>query len=105
MFPITPAPTQYVLPRPFISMQGQVHKSGVVNTMTTLNVPNNTVEVLVQALTQNIRYTLDGSTPTASYGFRLTAGNDPIRIQMAPTTTLKFISETAGAILEWEYGQ
>ena len=59
--------------------------------------------ILVQALAQNIRYTLNGLTPTAAIGFRLTSGNDPILIEMFGDVTPQFFRETSGAILEYEW--
>lgn len=90
--------------RPFQPLAGTVHEEHLVNALTTINIPLNCSEVLIQAITQNIRYTLDGTNPTAASGFRLTAGNDPILLP-ATGVTLKFISETAGAILQIEYGK
>ena len=63
-------------------------------------------EVLVQALDQNIRYTLGNAAPSATSGFRLTAGNDPIAIPLvAGRTRLRLVEEAAGATLEWQYGE
>ena len=71
----------------------------------TINIPNTANYALVQALTQNIRFTLAGGLPTTTSGFRLTAGNDPIAIPIPnDRTTLSFIAETAGAILEMQFG-
>lgn len=62
-------------------------------------------EVLVQALDQNIRFTLGGALPSATSGFRLTAGNDPIAIPLVHgRTQLRLVEEIAGATLEWQYG-
>ena len=60
--------------------------------------------ISVQAFDQNIRYTLDGADPTTSFGFRLTATNDPIMIPLGPNTTLKFVEEAATAILSFVWG-
>lgn len=60
-------------------------------------------KLMVQALAQNIRYTLNGLTPTAAIGFRLTAGNDPIVIDMIKGATPQFFRESSGAILEYEW--
>ena len=61
--------------------------------------------LLVQAHTENVRYTLSiSSSPTATEGFVLTAGNDPIIIPVGgPDVNPQFISETAGAILEYQW--
>lgn len=90
--------------RTFQPLPGTHHEEHPVDTLFTANLPLNCSEVLVQAITQNIRYTLDGTNPTAASGYRLTAGNDPLLIP-ATGVTLKFISETVGAILQIEYGK
>lgn len=66
------------------------------------SVPNAAVGMLLQAETQNIRFTLDGTTPTASVGMILVAGGAPIAIY-APPATLKFIEVSASAKLNYEY--
>jgi hypothetical protein len=69
----------------------------------TLSLPNSASGILVQALTQNARYTLDGFTPTATKGFQMKAGDSPLFIQITRGMVLKFVAETAGSILEYEY--
>lgn len=65
-----------------------------------VTMPANATHLLVQALTANIRYTMDGTTPTASVGFRITADQDPILIPAAKETRLNFIQEAANASLQ-----
>lgn len=73
-------------------------------TVYTINVPTNDIEsILVQVHTQNAYYTLDGSTPSATNGFVLYAGNDPLLISMNDTIAIKFLG-VSGAILQWEFG-
>ena len=57
--------------------------------------------VMLQAEAQNIRWTDDGSTPTASVGMVLPAGAS--MVYRGELTTLKFIRTTAGAILNVNY--
>lgn len=61
--------------------------------------------LLVACTGQNVRYTLaNGSTPAAARGFPITAGNDPILIPVeGPDVTPRFIEETAGATLEYQW--
>lgn len=76
-----------------------------LSTARTLTPPNPTAtKLLVQCITQNVRYTLDGSTPTASTGFRLVAGDSPYIIPVAPGNVVKFIEETATAVLQSQWG-
>ena len=61
--------------------------------------------LLVQCHTENARYTLSPiSSPTATVGFVLTAGDPPVMIPVGgPDVNPKFISETAGSILEYQW--
>lgn len=61
-------------------------------------------KLLIQAFTNNVRYTLDGTTPTASLGFVLTAGDDPIVIPVGPATIVTVIEETASASIDFQWG-
>lgn len=64
----------------------------------------NVAQLLIQAVGQNVRYTLDGSTPTASKGFRLVAGDPPIIIPVGSNTVIKVIEEAATADLQYQWG-
>lgn len=78
----------------------------VIVTLVVPNTPITPTKVLVQVLNQlNLRFTLDGSAPTPTFGFRLTAGRDPIMLTLGPDTVIQFIEEGAGAILEYVWGQ
>jgi hypothetical protein len=90
---------------PFKPVAGEPHRAQLVNALFTVNIPLNCSEVLVQATVQNIRYTVNGTNPTAASGFVLIFGNDPISIPVTGNTVLKFISESAGAILQMEFGE
>lgn len=59
--------------------------------------------LLVQALTQNARYTLDGTTPTAALGFQLKAGDPPMLIPLGKDLYPRFFPETAGTILQYQW--
>ena len=77
-----------------------------LSTARTLTPPNPlATKLLVQCITQNVRYTLDGSTPTATTGFRLVAGDSPYIIPVAEGNTVKFIEETATAVLQSQWGK
>jgi hypothetical protein len=59
---------------------------------------------VVQALTQNVRFTLDGTTPTAVVGFQIVAGDVERILPVDTRTVLTFIQETAGAELQYQFG-
>lgn len=79
-----------------------------ISSATTLAPPSglakNVAKLLIQAIDQNIRYTLDGTDPEAAVGFRLTAGNDPIIITVTDGMTVKIIEESATATASYQWG-
>lgn len=60
-------------------------------------------KILIQALTQNVRYTLDGTTPTATTGFQLAAGDPPTLIYVGDST-FTVIEEAATADIQYQWG-
>lgn len=95
--------------QPFIPLKvltGHQHQSASLGTgAMTLSVPLSAGKIMFQALAQNIRYTLDGTNPTASSGFQLKAGDPPRVLDLSDKITLKFFRETSGAMLEYEWGE
>jgi hypothetical protein len=61
-------------------------------------------QVLIQALTQNVRFTLDGTTPTATVGFQLKAADPPTLIPIGAANNIKVIEETASATIQYQWG-
>lgn len=89
---------------PFIPV-GAHTTDTTVSTATTLTRPTGANRLLMQCVTQNIRYTLDGTTvPTASVGFRLAAG-DSVEIVLGPTAVVVVIEETASAVVGWQWAE
>lgn len=76
-----------------------------VATVETVTVPSYANMVMVQVKTQNVTMTLDGTTPTASLGFLLTAGDPAIYIPCEVGNELKFLEAADGAILEYQFLQ
>lgn len=75
-----------------------------ISSAATLTPATGATKLLIQALTQNVRFTLDGTTPTASKGFQLAAGDPAVVIPIGPNTTIKVIEETATADLQYQWG-
>jgi hypothetical protein len=69
----------------------------------TLTPPAGATQVLIQALGQNVRYTVDGTTPTASVGFRMFTDTEPVIIRLASGEVLKLIQETASATAQYQW--
>lgn len=59
--------------------------------------------IMMQALTQNVRWTLTGTDPNATRGFQLKAGDPPVLVKLNGAV-LKFFAETNGAVLQYELG-
>lgn len=82
------------------------HSDGVsISSVQTLTCPADASKLLIQALGQNVRYTLDGTVPTASKGFQLKAGDPPVIIPVTSSTTVKVIEESATADLQYQFGK
>lgn len=98
---------KFVIEFPFTPQANQTHQSSVMAAgVFDINVPKGAYEIRLQAVTQNVRYTLDGSDPSPTSGFVLVAGNDPIVIPMINgRTTLKVSRAAGGAILEYQFGE
>ena len=67
-------------------------------------VPAGATMCVVQALAQNVRFTLDGTPPTAVVGFQIVAGDVERILPVDTRTVLTFIQETAGAELQYQFG-
>lgn len=67
-----------------------------------ITTPADSQGVLAQALTQNIRFKIDGTAATTTAGFQLKAGDPPTLIPVAPFTVISFIEETATANLQYQ---
>lgn len=71
----------------------------------TLTAPATSSKLMIQCFTQNIRYTLDGTTPTSSVGFQLKAGDPPREISVVSGATVKAIQEAATAVVQFQWGR
>ena len=81
------------------------HTDGTaISSAATLTPADGATKLLIQALDQNVRFTLDGTTPTASTGFQLVAGDPPVMIWVAGAT-VKVIEEAATADLQYQWGR
>jgi hypothetical protein len=75
-----------------------------ISSATTLTPPAGATKLLVQALTQNVRFTLNGTAPEAAKGFQLKAGDPPLLLPLGNGTVLKVIEEAATADLQYQWG-
>jgi hypothetical protein len=73
-----------------------------VNSVTSLTVPSQTKCAQIGIEGQNVRYTTDGSNPTAGVGQVVTPGT-PLQFCGPALSALKFIAVVAGGILNVDY--
>ncbi|MGD2026621.1 MAG: hypothetical protein PVI99_02290 [Anaerolineales bacterium] len=75
-----------------------------ISSATALSPEDGATKLLIQALGQNVRLRLDGTTPTASKGFQLAAGDPPVMLWVAGAT-VKVIKEAATADIQYQWGR
>lgn len=63
--------------------------------------PAGATHILLQALTQNFRYRIDGNEASATNGFRLAAGTR--ELIPVPNLGISLYEETAGAIAQYQW--
>ena len=79
------------------------HSSGAtITAATTLTKPTGATKIIIQAVTQNVRFTLDGTAPTATLGFQILAGGAPMIIEVQGVS-IKVIQEAATASLQYQW--
>ena len=85
-------------------VNGSHTQNATISSAVTITAPAGATLMIVQAIDTNIRLTLDGTVPTTTKGFRLTAGRDPIILSVTPGQLIKVIEETATATIEYQFG-
>lgn len=86
---------------PFAATPLGYEQISALKAVVTLTVPTGATFALIQAQTQNVRWTDDGSNPTASVGMLLATGA-PSQFSSS-LSVLKFIQTTASAVLNISY--
>lgn len=67
--------------------------------------PLNAHKIMMQCGTKDLRYTLDGTTPTTTVGFHMKADDAPLTIEINENVKLQVIREESGTILQYEIGE
>jgi len=65
--------------------------------------PGASEHLMVQCHTQNVWYTLDGSTPSATKGFVLLTTQNPIILSIGHGVTPMFLRAASGAVLQYQW--
>jgi len=82
------------------------HNSGLdVSSVATLAIPAGADKLMLQAITQNCRYTLDGTAATTSVGFQLKAADPPRVVYVGSDAVIKVIEEAGTAVLQYQFGK
>jgi len=76
----------------------------IISSATVLTPEAGSCKLLIQALGQDIRFTLDGTTPAAAKGFQLKADDPPLMIVVAKGMTITVIEETGTADIQYQWG-
>lgn len=79
------------------------HSNPTFATATALEKPAGATQLLIQVSGQNVRFTLDGSDPSATKGFLITAGSDPLIISVPGSTVIKLIQVAATATVQLQW--
>lgn len=81
---------------------GSHTQNSSLSSVVTISRETTGTHLLIQALSNNVRLTLDGTDPTASKGFQIAAGDDPVMIEVPNGATVKVIEEdTASIEYQW----
>lgn len=98
----------FSIPPPWIPLggaNGGHQRLTGLNTVKTIAFIEGVQGIYIQALTQNVRITLDGTAPAASgntTGFVLRTTDPPVLIVMAQGITIKLIEEAASAVVQYQ---
>jgi hypothetical protein len=92
----------YVAPTERYAPVGAHVSAPNIAAVATLVKPAGAHMIAIQANVQAVRFTLDGSDPTAARGFRIPADYSPF-IMGVMGASIKVIQEAAGAALEYQW--
>lgn len=91
-----------VQPMPILRPVGSHTTNGSVSAAVTLTRPAGASFVRIETTTQAIRYTTDGTTPTAATGFLIAVGV-PTDIYVGSGNTLKVIQAASAASIQYQW--
>ena len=80
----------------FLSFE-QIATDATVKDVTDLTIPANATHAEIQADTNDVRYTMDGSVPSSSVGMLLVVGLKPKTFVIDDVREIQFIQGSGGA--------
>lgn len=88
----------------FARLIGSHTKNSSLATAVVIDIPRTATRIVIQASGQNVRYTLDGTTPTATLGYRLSSLDvTPRTINVEGEYILTVIEEASGGIINYHF--
>lgn len=95
-----------VSPVRFSPSSVEVHHSVALGAaLYTPYIPPNVKCILIQATGDDVRFTLDGTVPTAAIGFRLFVDGFPLLFEITERTNIKFFGETGNSVIQYCFGE
>jgi hypothetical protein len=82
---------------------GSHTQNAALSSAVTIAVPATATHVLLQATSQNVRVTVDGTAPTGTKGFLVAAGAAYVKLPVASNGSLKAIEAAASATLDYQF--
>ena len=90
---------------PFRFVPNSAHQDGTdYSSAAVVTIPAGASKMMIQTISQNIRITFDGTTPTSTTGFQLVASRDPFIFALSQNTTVTIIEEAATADVQIQFG-
>jgi len=73
---------------------------------TPITIPAGATKVIMQTQTKDVRFTLDGTTPTTTKGFLLVANDPPFIVHLDTShNTLTVIETATTAVFDYQFGR
>lgn len=86
-----------------IENKGSHTRNASLSSAVSISVPVGANVLWIAAETQNVRLTLDGTTPTSTIGMPLYAGQAGERVPVAYGMTVKIIEAASGGVVNYQF--
>lgn len=99
---------QQVQMAPFNPLSAHIANTDISGVVTLLPAAETADKLLIQALDQNVYFTLDGTNPIPTgtvVGFMLPADDPPLIIGISYNTVVKVVEELATASIQHQWGE
>lgn len=83
---------------------GSHTQNASLSSAVSITVPAGANYIMMQSQTKGVRFTLDGTVPTATKGFALVPDDPPLIVGVVPGQVIKAIEVEASAKLDYQFG-